>query len=86
MGYVLNDNSASGGVKFETDTCSCSHCQKAMHVAKWKEHGGWCHRCAHAICWTCCERMLTYGCEPFKRKIDEAWETAMRLQRLGIPT
>ena len=86
MGYVLNDNTASGGVKFETDTVSCSHCRRVLHKSHWTRQGGWCHACCKPICDPCAEKMLTRGCEPFLKKIEGAYEDSQRLTRLGIRT
>ena len=76
-GYLLIDNTASGGVKIEDDIFTCGHCEKVLRLSQWKEEGGFCGRCQSRICCnpadpahSCAHRMDVYGCEVFKRQID----------------
>lgn len=71
-GYYKNDDTASGGRKTEADIQTCSHCQAIIKMQDWKEDGGWCGRCMKPICGPCADRMLTRGCEPFTKQIEEA--------------
>ena len=78
-GYFLNN--ASGGRKEQADIQLCSHCEVVVFLAKWKEDGGWCGRCMAPICGPCADRMLTRGCEPFVKKIEAAFESAIKLKQ-----
>ena len=77
-GYFLNNSS---GVlrKEEADIRICSHCEVVILLQKWKEDGGWCGRCMAPICGPCSDRMLMFGCEPFIRKIEAAFESVNKL-------
>jgi hypothetical protein len=81
-GYLLNDNTASGGKKQEADVVTCAHCQKIILLQKWKDDGGWCARCSKPVCGTCSDRMLTRGCEPFTKWVDEQSALAYRKSQL----
>lgn len=77
-GYLLNDNRASGHGKKEVDIYVCEHCQKILEVPMWKDDGGWCGRCQKPICGKCADRMLTEGCVPFLKKLEQALEADYR--------
>lgn len=82
MGYVIADNRASDwGTVEETDLIGCAHCHGIMKKKAWQDNGGYCSNCDHAVCATCADRMLTHGCESFKRKIDQAVDTQYRQQQ-----
>jgi len=70
-GWVKNDNRESGGVLFEDDILSCSHCQALIHGRDWRADGGFCCVCDAPICNRCRDRARTEGCENFQKKLDE---------------
>lgn len=87
MGYLLNDNRASGGTKDECDTASCRHCQAVIPlrprkgIVKQRTRGAyWCFRCAGPVCEVC----VRQPCDPIAAKI-ERWyrddELSRALQR-----
>lgn len=80
-GYALNDDRASGGAKSEYDALVCMHCQKLLNAQKHREDGGFCSRCMAPICGACADRMLTQGCEPFIKFIEQAADRAYRLRQ-----
>lgn len=82
MGYVIADNTASDwGTKEEADLIGCAHCHGLIKKTDWQNDGGFCSCCDHAVCAHCADRMLTHGCENFKRKIDQAVEAQYRKQQ-----
>lgn len=76
-GYFCNDIETNR--KQEADIQLCRHCETVIRLQAWKEDGGWCGRCMAPICGPCADRMLTYGCEPFIRQIDAAFDSAVKL-------
>jgi hypothetical protein len=78
-GYYCNDDTASGGVKSQADIRTCTHCQAIIKMQEWKQDGGWCGQCSAPICPTCADRMLTHGCEPFIKKLEQALEMSSQL-------
>lgn len=78
-GYFLNN--ASGEKKEQADVKLCTHCEVVILLQKWKDDGGWCGKCMAPICGPCSDRMLTHGCEPFLKKIDAAFERAVKLKQ-----
>lgn len=70
-GYFRNDDTASGGKLSEADIQTCTHCQKVIKMQDWRLSGAWCQNCGAPICEHCGTRMLTYGCEPFVKKLEE---------------
>ena len=71
-GYVMNDDTASGGKKMQGDVQTCAHCQTVIIMQQWKENGAWCSRCGHPICVNCGVRMDTHGCENFLRHLEQS--------------
>lgn len=74
-GYYRNDDTPSGGSLSEADIQTCTHCQKILKMNLWKEDGGFCGRCMAPICGTCADKMLTNGCEPFIKQIEQSLES-----------
>ena len=72
MGYLLNDNRASGGTLDEADTLACPHCQCVILKKKWRKKGGYCFSCDKPVCHTCFVKMQKHGCTPFLRQVDMA--------------
>lgn len=79
-GYFVNDKELKS--RQEADVQTCSHCQRVIFMQAWKEDGGFCHRCMHPICGPCATRAMTYGCEPFLKRIEQHAERLMRFERL----
>lgn len=78
-GYFLNNSSSAR--KEQADIQLCTHCETVIFLQKWKDDGGWCSRCMAPICGSCADRMLTFGCEPFIKRIETAFETAVKLKQ-----
>jgi hypothetical protein len=78
-GYYLNDDRPSGGKKTEADIQTCTHCQKVLVMKEWTEDGGYCSRCAAPICGPCADKMLTDGCVPFVKLIEQEADMAVKL-------
>lgn len=83
QGYLLNDNSASGGVKVEADMLGCNHCQALIEKAKWKagQTGAYCRACDSPICTTCAMAFKTQGCVVFSKKFEAALNDLHRRQQ-----
>lgn len=78
-GYYVNDKELR--TRQEADVATCSHCQAVILLQKWKEDGGFCSKCMHPICGPCADRALTFGCEPFMKKLEQFAERAMRFEQ-----
>ena len=78
-GYLISDNRASdqGGVE-EADLVGCAHCYGIVKKKDWAQSGGYCVNCDAPLCKTCADRLGIYGCENFKRRVDEAVDAAYR--------
>lgn len=72
LGYLVNDDRASGGKKTESDMLGCGHCQALMRRGDWQEDGGHCSCCDTAVCGPCADRILTVGCESFLRQLERS--------------
>lgn len=84
-GFGLSDNRNSGGSFEQFDVLTCKHCQAIINVQNWKAGdggSGYCIRCNAPICGPCADRMLTEGCVPFMKKLDEALDADYRRQQL----
>lgn len=77
-GYFVNNVALKN--KQEADVQLCRHCETVLLMQHWKNDGGFCGRCMAPICGPCADRMLTYGCEPFMKKIDRAFDAAVKLK------
>lgn len=71
-GYmIITDPDARGGVALECDTVRCAHCQRIVPIkpgASASDAGGFCMRCAAAICGPCADHGK---CVPFERKLEQ---------------
>lgn len=76
-GYFVNNIGLAR--KQEADVRTCTHCQAVILMQKWKDDGGFCGRCMAPICGICADRMLTYGCEPFLKKLEQGMEARYRM-------
>ena len=77
-GYYMN-NQELGSKREQADVQTCTHCQRVLLMDRWKEDGGWCGRCMAPICIYCADRMPTFGCEPFMKKIDEYCDSVAKV-------
>ena len=84
MGYILNDNRASGGALQEWDTVACKHCQAVVKKEIFAKKGGFCGRCFGAICIRCAKRMDKFGCEPFLKEIEIKLKRYRSLKQEGL--
>ncbi len=80
-GYFLNNQGLGAREREEGDVQQCSHCECVLIMHKWKEDGGFCGRCMAPICGPCADRMQTYGCEPALKKIEAAFEHAVKYRQ-----
>lgn len=60
----------------EADIGTCPHCQKVINLQEWREarglgENGWCRQCRKPLCPSCTERMLTEGCVPFVKWVED---------------
>jgi len=80
-GYFLdNQNLPVGQGRKESDIRTCTHCETVIDLyGPWKDDGGFCGKCFAPICGPCADRMLTHGCEPFIRKIEQAVDGTVKL-------
>lgn len=78
-GYFCNDIATSR--KAEADVQCCTHCETILKMQQWKDDGGFCGRCMAPICGPCADRMLTYGCEPAIKKIEQAFDMTIKLSQ-----
>lgn len=89
-GYLLVDDTASGGKRVEADMLGCFHCQALIPKAEWKagKSGAYCRQCDGPICAGCAQRMLSFGCEPFAKRfaatIDDHHRKTQNAKILGI--
>lgn len=80
-GYFLNNKELGLRDRQEADVQTCSHCQGVIKMQEWKHDGAWCGKCMKPICGHCGTRALTYGCEPFLKKIEQYAESQMRFEK-----
>jgi hypothetical protein len=68
------------GMKFETATINCSHCQALVVLNPKRDRSrGYCPKCDHYVCDLCeAERVRTGACRPFKQVMDEYLEQAVK--------
>jgi hypothetical protein len=78
-GYFLNNSSLVR--REQADIQLCTHCEIVINLQLWKVDGGWCNKCFAPICGPCADRMLTHGCDPFMKRIEAAFETAIQLRQ-----
>lgn len=78
-GYYLADKELS--TRREADIRTCTHCQKLIKMQAWKDDGGYCSKCSAPICGPCATRAMTFGCEPFIKKIEQYAGSVMRFER-----
>ena len=64
MGYMRNDNRASGGGLEQEDMLGCNHCQASIRKSHWQKNGGWCHGCAKPVCLLCAKKLTATPPEP----------------------
>ena len=92
-GYFINDERNSGGGVQEADVLTCAHCEAVILLQAWRKErslggGTICRKCSSPVCNACGELMLTQGCTPFIKLIDQAVEATYRRQQnlkvLGI--
>jgi hypothetical protein len=81
-GYYRNDDRVAGGQLSEADIQTCTHCQAIIKMQEWRENGAWCSRCSAPICLFCGHRALTFGCEPFVKKLEQELKQIGRLNQL----
>lgn len=80
-GYFINDKNLRS--RQEADVQTCPHCQAVILMQQWKDDGAWCGKCMKPICGPCGTRALTFGCEPFMKKIEQYAEAQMRFERFS---
>lgn len=80
-GYYRNDDRCAGGQLSEADVRTCPHCQVIIMMQAWKDNGGFCKKCDAPICPVCADRALTYGCEPFLKRLDQFTDAVVKYQQ-----
>ncbi len=67
---------------FETDTVSCGHCQKVIHVPP-RAHPNFlsmCRICMRPVCEECSAK----GCQPFEKKLEQMEARDIALRSYGV--
>ena len=90
-GYCFNDNRANHHGVYEYDVVCCPHCQCTINWQDWRKDreqggglkGGYCRQCSAPVCPQCAKRQLKYGCEPFIRRVEQAFEAGIRRRQLS---
>ena len=77
-GYLLCDDTCSGGIRDEADLIGCSHCQKLMKKPDWQADGGFCHSCDAPVCSACADLIPRFGCSVFLRVLEGELERNYR--------
>lgn len=83
-GYLLVDNSVSGGQRTECAVVTCSHCQRQMQVNPLRTRArAYCSQCDRFICdW--CDGMRAKSvvtCRTFTQLLDQQQEAAFRAEQ-----
>ena len=78
-GYYLKDD--PNGRKKEADIQTCTHCQAVINMQVWKDDGAFCKLCNAPICNHCGDRALTFGCEPFMKKLEVFTDAVVKYQQ-----
>jgi hypothetical protein len=68
----------------ETDTFSCAHCNRIVHVpvkAAPDKLGGWCRQCMKPICPTC---VSAGHCDPLEKKLEREEARYHALRSYGL--
>lgn len=81
-GYFMDGKNLNTSKRSEADVRTCTHCQKVILLQSWRDAGAWCGKCMAPICDDCGKRAMTFGCEPFIKKIEQFAEGQMRFQKL----
>jgi len=79
LSYV---NGGSDQRRREADIKTCTHCQKVIDLANWKQNGAWCARCNAPVCaeGPCAAATEKYGCLPFIARIEREFEIQGKLE------
>ena len=78
-GYFVNDKELR--TRQEADIQTCSHCDAVIKMQEWAKRGAFCRTCMKPICFDCGSRLKIYGCEPLMKRIDEAFDAAVKLEK-----
>jgi hypothetical protein len=81
-GYLLNNQGLNVSQREEADIRTCTHCQAVIRMQAWRDNGAFCGKCMAPICAACGTRAMTYGCEPFLKKIEQYAEQQMRFAKI----
>jgi hypothetical protein len=80
-GYLLVDNSLSGGARIEYATVTCNHCQKQLMTNPLRNRArAWCPSCDAYICDSCEALRMVAGCKPFSAIIEELARSVSNLR------
>jgi len=80
-GYFVNNQDMRS--RQEADIQTCAHCQAVIKMQEWRQKGAWCPQEHKPLCLPCGKRAVTYGCEPFLKKLEAVFERQMRFVRLS---
>ena len=80
LSYV---NGGTDQCRREADIRTCTHCQKVIDLAKWRDCGAWCAKCNAPVCGDgpCAVATDRYGCLPYIAKIERDFEIQGQLQQ-----
>lgn len=81
-GYFLNNQGLELKHRQEDDIQTCGHCQAVIKMREWREEGAFCRGCMKPVCaHPCGDRMLTYGCEPFLKKLERYIDATVKYEQ-----
>lgn len=73
------------GMKFESATITCSHCQKVVILNPDRSRSrGYCPNCDHYVCDGCEQIRLTQGCKTYKQVMDEFEKSVIKQQSIIV--
>jgi len=90
QGWMLVDNTCSGGTRVEDDLLGCGHCPVPIPKARWTMNGGWrCHSCHKPLCEICRKRPPTLKCvgtdaDQLERALSDLHRREQNAKVLGI--
>jgi hypothetical protein len=79
-GYMILNETASGGGVTEDDMLGCNHCQRLIRKSEFQEKGAFCTKCASVVCQQCYHDSLTNGCHPWQKALEERLNLAHRIE------
>lgn len=78
----LENNQNDPRTRHRGDVQTCNHCQKLIDLHASIKDFAVCMGCMKLTCGSCATRALTYGCEPFIKKLELYMESQYKLDKL----